>query len=242
MPVPDRHQHLAGQPRHPVAVRGDARQRHPAGAVPVGAVGVGGLCRPRPSRASRCTSSPRRMRAPNSTASGCSRTRRRRRAGARAAAVIVGDSPEELTYANLNVAFRLVRSGARLIGMHRNPWWLTPDGPTLDSGAYVAGPRVRRRRARPDHRQAGAGLLLAGRRRAPPRGRVARGPAPPLRDRDGRRRRPDRRAGRPALRPARRLRADRKARPGRARGCPDSGAAGANRMPSRRRWPTSWPR
>ena len=23
--------------------------------------------------------------------------------------------------------------------MHRNPWWLTPDGPTLDSGAYVAG-------------------------------------------------------------------------------------------------------
>ena len=23
--------------------------------------------------------------------------------------------------------------------MHQNPWWLTPDGPTLDSGAYVAG-------------------------------------------------------------------------------------------------------
>jgi HAD superfamily hydrolase (TIGR01458 family) len=56
---------------------------------------------------------------------------------ARAAAVIVGDSPEELTYENLNRAFRLVRSGARLIGMHRNPWWLTPDGPTMDSGAYV---------------------------------------------------------------------------------------------------------
>lgn len=60
-------------------------------------------------------------------------------AGARAAAVIVGDSPDELTHANLNRAFRLVRNGARLIGMHRNPWWLTPDGPTLDSGAYVAG-------------------------------------------------------------------------------------------------------
>ncbi len=59
--------------------------------------------------------------------------------GARAAAVIVGDSPEELSYANLNVAFRLVRGGARLIGMHRNAWWLTPDGPTLDSGAYVTG-------------------------------------------------------------------------------------------------------
>lgn len=61
------------------------------------------------------------------------------KAGARAAAVIVGDSPDELTHANLNVAFRLVRNGARLIGMHRNPWWLTPDGPTLDSGAYLTG-------------------------------------------------------------------------------------------------------
>lgn len=59
--------------------------------------------------------------------------------GARAAAVIVGDSPDELTHDNLNRAFRLVRNGARLIGMHRNAWWLTPDGPTLDSGAYVTG-------------------------------------------------------------------------------------------------------
>jgi HAD superfamily hydrolase (TIGR01450 family) len=58
---------------------------------------------------------------------------------ARAAAVIVGDSPDELTQANLNRAFRLVRNGARLIGMHRNPWWLTSDGPTLDSGAYLTG-------------------------------------------------------------------------------------------------------
>ena len=57
--------------------------------------------------------------------------------GAHAAAVIVGDSPEELTHENLNRAFRLVRGGAELIGMHRNPWWLTPDGPTIDSGAYV---------------------------------------------------------------------------------------------------------
>ena len=61
------------------------------------------------------------------------------RADATAAAVIVGDSPEEATFDNLNRAFRLVKRGARLVGMHRNPWWLTPDGPTLDSGAYVAG-------------------------------------------------------------------------------------------------------
>lgn len=61
------------------------------------------------------------------------------RRGARVAAVIVGDSPEEATFDNLNRAFRLIRGGARLVGMHRNPWWLTADGPTLDSGAYVAG-------------------------------------------------------------------------------------------------------
>ena len=61
------------------------------------------------------------------------------RPGASSAAVVVGDSAEVLTPANLNSAFRLVRAGAELIGMHRNPWWLTPDGPTLDSGAYVTG-------------------------------------------------------------------------------------------------------
>jgi HAD superfamily hydrolase (TIGR01458 family) len=59
--------------------------------------------------------------------------------GATAAAVVIGDSPEEAVYANLNVAFRLIRGGAELIGMHRNQWWITPEGPTLDSGAFVAG-------------------------------------------------------------------------------------------------------
>lgn len=59
--------------------------------------------------------------------------------GATAEAVVIGDSPEEATYENLNRAFRLVLGGAVLVGMHRNPWWLTPDGPTLDSGAFVTG-------------------------------------------------------------------------------------------------------
>jgi HAD superfamily hydrolase (TIGR01458 family) len=59
--------------------------------------------------------------------------------GATAAAVVIGDSPEEATYDNLNRAFRLIRGGAVLVGMHQNPWWLTPEGPTLDSGAFVAG-------------------------------------------------------------------------------------------------------
>jgi HAD superfamily hydrolase (TIGR01458 family) len=58
---------------------------------------------------------------------------------AAAAAVVIGDSPEEATFDNLNRAFRLILNGAVLVGMHRNAWWLTPDGPTLDSGAFVAG-------------------------------------------------------------------------------------------------------
>ena len=55
----------------------------------------------------------------------------------RAAAVIVGDAAEGFTYARLNTAFRLVLRGARLVAMHRNRWWLTPEGITLDSGAFV---------------------------------------------------------------------------------------------------------
>ncbi len=58
---------------------------------------------------------------------------------AAAAAVVVGDSPEIVNHPTLNRAFRLIRGGAELIGMHKNRWWLTPDGPTIDSGAIVAG-------------------------------------------------------------------------------------------------------
>jgi HAD superfamily hydrolase (TIGR01458 family) len=60
-------------------------------------------------------------------------------AGSSADAVIVGDAGEGFTYARLNAAFRLVHGGARLVAMHRNPWWLTPAGITLDSGAFVRG-------------------------------------------------------------------------------------------------------
>jgi HAD superfamily hydrolase (TIGR01458 family) len=54
-------------------------------------------------------------------------------------AVVVGDAGDELSWRNLDRAFRLVRAGARLLAMHRNPWWLTQDGPRLDAGAAVAG-------------------------------------------------------------------------------------------------------
>ena len=65
------------------------------------------------------------------------------------AAVVLGDSPDQLTKANLDRAFRLVRGGAALIGMHRNRWWITPEGPTLDAGAFlVALEWATKRRAR----------------------------------------------------------------------------------------------
>ena len=57
---------------------------------------------------------------------------------ARAAAVVLGDGESDLSYANLDRAFRLIRGGAALLAMHRNPWWFTARGPTLDSGAFVA--------------------------------------------------------------------------------------------------------
>ncbi len=55
------------------------------------------------------------------------------------AAVVIGDAGDDLSYRNLDVAFRLVRGGAALLAMHRNPWWLTPKGETLDAGAHVVG-------------------------------------------------------------------------------------------------------
>ncbi len=55
------------------------------------------------------------------------------------AAVVIGDAGDELSYRNMDVAFRLVHGGAELLAMHRNPWWLTRRGITLDAGAFVVG-------------------------------------------------------------------------------------------------------
>ena len=54
-------------------------------------------------------------------------------------AVVIGDGGDDLSYRAMDVAFRAVRGGAQLIAMHRNPWWLTPRGETIDAGAWVAG-------------------------------------------------------------------------------------------------------
>jgi HAD superfamily hydrolase (TIGR01458 family) len=58
--------------------------------------------------------------------------------GASVAAVIVGDAGEEFTPRNVQSAFQLLRGGAAFVAMHRNRWWITPDGVMLDSGSYVA--------------------------------------------------------------------------------------------------------
>jgi HAD superfamily hydrolase (TIGR01450 family) len=55
------------------------------------------------------------------------------------AAVVVGDAGDDLSYGNLDIAFRQLRKGAAFIAMHRNPWWMTPKGFTLDAGSVVAG-------------------------------------------------------------------------------------------------------
>ncbi len=60
-------------------------------------------------------------------------------AGERASAVVIGDAGDELPFRDLDRAFGLVRDGAELVAMHRNPWWYTSRGVTLDSGALVAG-------------------------------------------------------------------------------------------------------
>ena len=57
---------------------------------------------------------------------------------ARAAAVVLGDGDHDLSYENLDRAFRLIRRGAELIAMHRNGWWYTAKGDTIDTGAFVA--------------------------------------------------------------------------------------------------------
>ena len=55
------------------------------------------------------------------------------------AAVVIGDAGDDLSFRNLDIAFRQARAGAELVAMHRNPWWMTPKGFTLDAGAVVAG-------------------------------------------------------------------------------------------------------
>ena len=58
---------------------------------------------------------------------------------ARVDAVVIGDAGDDLSFRNLDIAFRHLRAGAEFVAMHRNPWWITRRGPTLDAGSVVAG-------------------------------------------------------------------------------------------------------
>lgn len=56
-----------------------------------------------------------------------------------AAVVVIGGAEDELTYARLNHAYRLLLAGAKLVAMHRNVAWRTEEGMALDSGPFVDG-------------------------------------------------------------------------------------------------------
>jgi HAD superfamily hydrolase (TIGR01450 family) len=55
------------------------------------------------------------------------------------AAVVIGDAGDDLRFGVIDVAFRCLLAGAGFLAMHRNLWWMTGKGETLDSGALVAG-------------------------------------------------------------------------------------------------------
>lgn len=59
--------------------------------------------------------------------------------GPEAGVVVIGDAAENFTYQAMNHAFRLLLGGAALVAMHRDPWWMTSDGPTIDAGAFIRG-------------------------------------------------------------------------------------------------------
>ncbi len=55
------------------------------------------------------------------------------------AAVVIGDAGDDLSFSNLDIAFRQLWAGAAFVAMHRNLWWITAKGVTLDSGSLVVG-------------------------------------------------------------------------------------------------------
>ena len=51
--------------------------------------------------------------------------------------VIIGDAGDKLTYESLNTAFRYVMSGADLIALEKDRYWMTPGGLSLSAGPFV---------------------------------------------------------------------------------------------------------
>lgn len=51
--------------------------------------------------------------------------------------VIIGDAGHKLTYDSLNRAFRHLNSGAELIALEKDRYWMAPDGLSLSAGPFV---------------------------------------------------------------------------------------------------------
>lgn len=51
--------------------------------------------------------------------------------------VVLGDARDDLTYGNLNTAFRLCKGGAELIGIGMNKYFMDDAGLMLDAGAFI---------------------------------------------------------------------------------------------------------
>ncbi|MBN2251466.1 MAG: TIGR01458 family HAD-type hydrolase [Candidatus Altiarchaeota archaeon] len=52
--------------------------------------------------------------------------------------VAVGDAGKDYTYDNMNMAFKLLLKGARLVAMEKDRYWMAPDGLALCTGPYVS--------------------------------------------------------------------------------------------------------
>ena len=52
--------------------------------------------------------------------------------------MVVGDAGEAFTYRALNAAFRRLLDGAEFLALARNRIFTEPDGPSLDTGPFVA--------------------------------------------------------------------------------------------------------
>ena len=52
--------------------------------------------------------------------------------------VVVGDCREAFTYERLNIALRHLTAGAQLVALQKGRNFATPDGPALDTGAFVS--------------------------------------------------------------------------------------------------------
>ena len=52
--------------------------------------------------------------------------------------VVVGDLGDDLSFETVNKAFQKLLSGAELIALQKNRYWLSDKGYTLDAGAWVA--------------------------------------------------------------------------------------------------------